>query len=259
MGWFVANDLNLLWLDAAILLPLIIAGFERYLDGKSSWLFIAPLTAIFIINYYMAYMIGLFLVLYVFWRLFWQPYTLRERWTIASKFIFGSIISIGLSTIVWLPTGYTLLNSKGQHMLDNLTWKFEYQAPDILGKLFLGTFNFEQMPSGLPNIFIGSLPIIILWFFFTYRLIRWQTRLTALIVTAFLVVSMMYAPLIWCGTGSNFQFGTPIVSHMSLVFGCFGWQPQSGHQRFASRGRKLEHWLSWQLRPMCTSTSASTA
>lgn len=216
MGWFVANDLNLLWLDAAILLPLIIAGFERYLDGKSSWLFIAPLTAIFIINYYMAYMIGLFLVLYVFWRLFWQPYTLRERWTIASKFIFGSIISIGLSTIVWLPTGYTLLNSKGQHMLDNLTWKFEYQAPDILGKLFLGTFNFEQMPSGLPNIFIGSLPIIILWFFFTYRLIRWQTRLTALLVTAFLVISMMYAPLdlMWHG----FQFPVWYPYRFSYVF-----------------------------------------
>ena len=216
MGWFVANDLNLLWLDAAILLPLIIAGLERYIEGRSAWRFIAPLFAIFVINYYMAYMIGLFLVLYIIWRLFWQPYRLLKRWHILRKFIFGSIISIGLSTVIWLPTAYTLLNSKGQHMLDNLSWKFEYQAPDLLGKLFLGTFNFDQMPSGLPNIFVGSLPIIMLWFFFTYRLIRWQTRLVAFFITAFLVVSMMYAPLnlMWHG----FQFPVWYPYRFSYVF-----------------------------------------
>ena len=216
MGWFVANDLNILWLDAAILLPLIVVGLEYYLTHKRGWAFILSLTAIIIINYYMAYMIGVFLILYFIWRLTWQPYPIKERLIMTRRFIVGGLTSIGLATIVWLPTAFTLMNSKGQHMLDNLSWKFDYQPADILGKLFLGTFNFEQMPTGLPNIFIGSLPIIILWFFFTYKHIRWQTRLTAFFITAILVVSMMYAPLnlLWHG----FQFPVWYPYRFSYVF-----------------------------------------
>ncbi|MDR3189859.1 MAG: YfhO family protein [Lactobacillaceae bacterium] len=216
MGWFVANDLNLLWLDAAILLPLIIVGLERYLDGRSHWRFIWALTAIFIVNYYMAYMIGIFLVLYVIWRLFWQPYSVMERLLILGKFSFGAIMSIGLSTVVWLPTAVTLMNSKGQHMLENVQNHFEYMPADLLGKLFLGSFNFEQMQSGIPNIFVGSFALIVFWIFMTYKAIRWQTRLVAFLITAFLVVSMMYAPLdvAWHG----FQFPVWYPYRFSFVF-----------------------------------------
>jgi uncharacterized membrane protein YfhO len=215
-GWFVANELNLLWLDAAILLPLIVLGLERYLDGRQAWRYILPLTAIITINYYMAYMIGFFMVLYMIWRLTWVKSPWREKIRSLVRFGFGSAMSIGVATIIWLPTAYTLLNSKGQHMLADLTWKFEYSPADMLGKLFLGTFNFEQMPEGLPNIFVGSFVLIVVWFFFTLRSIRWQTRLVALLITAFLVVSMMYAPLdlAWHG----FQFPVWYPYRFSYVF-----------------------------------------
>ena len=195
MGWFVANELNLLWLDAAILLPLIVSGLEQYIAERSHWHFIWPLATIFIINYYMAYMIGIFLVLYIIWRLFWSNYSSHARLRMLRKFTFGSIVAIGLATVIWLPTAYTLINSKGQYMLENLKWHFEYHPGDILGKLFLGTFNFDQMPTGLPNIFVGSLVLIAVWLFFTSKQMRWQTRVVAGLITAFMVVSMMYAPL----------------------------------------------------------------
>lgn len=218
MGWFVANQFNLLWLDAAILLPLIILGLEQMLLGKSPWRFVLPLTAIMAINYYMAYMIGLFLVCYMFWRITWEPYGWRLRLKMLAKFAFGSIISVGLSCFTWLPTAYTLMNSKSQYMLDDLHWKFDYFAPDILGKLFGGTFNFDQMPTGLPNIFLGSLPFILLWFFITSRSVRWQVQIMTVLITSFLIVSMMYGPLnlMWHG----FQFPVWYPYRFSFVF-CF--------------------------------------
>ncbi|SOB42518.1 Bacterial membrane protein [Weissella viridescens] len=231
MGWLVANQLNLLWLDAAILLPLIILGLEKVLDGRSIWLFILPLTAIMIINYYMAYMIGVFLVLYILWRLFWEPYQWHVRFNMLGKFAFGVIISIGLSCVTWLPTAYTLMNSKSQYMLENLKWRFDYFPPDMLGKFFVGTFNFDQMPTGLPNIFVGSLPLILFWFFITSRTVRWQVMLMTVLITAFLLVSMMYGPLnlFWHG----FQFPVWYPYRFSFVF-CFWllwlaasiWQPK---------------------------------
>jgi uncharacterized membrane protein YfhO len=230
MGWFVANELNLLWLDAAILLPLIIAGFERFLTGQNPWRYILPFTAVIVINYYMAYMIGLFLVLYFLWRLTWEKNGWRGKLTYLGRFTYGTIVSIGIATVVWLPTAYTLLNSKGQHMLNDLTWKFEYTPADILGKFFLGTFNFEQMPEGLPNIFVGSFALIAVWFFFTMRQIRWQTKLVALLITGFLVVSMMYAPLDLVWHGFQFPVWYPyrfsyLFSFWLLWLGASVWSP----------------------------------
>lgn len=217
-GWFVANQLNLLWLDVAILLPLVVLGLESYFKQKSMWYYVLPLTAACVINYYMAYMLGLFMVLYLVWRLTWSAYPWQQRLHYLGQFIFASIISIGLAAVIWLPTAVSLLNSKGQHMLQDLKWQFDYPAADILGKFFVGSFNFAQMPTGLPNIFVGTLPLIIVWFFITSRQIRWPVRLTTCLVTAVLVLSMMYSPLnlLWHG----FQYPVWYPYRFSFVF-CF--------------------------------------
>lgn len=229
-GWFVANQLNLLWLDAAILLPLIILGIERIFDGKRGWPYALPLTLCFITNYYMAYMVGLFIVTYSIWRLFIQPLTWKKRLKLIGKITGYTIIAIGLATMFWLPTAYTLLSSKGQYMLQNLTWTFQYFPPDFIAKFFGGTFNFDQMPTGLPNIFVGSIPLITFWACLTTRKIRWQAKLATVIVTSFLIISMMFAPLdlMWHG----FQYPVWYPYRFSFVF-CFWllwlcaatWQP----------------------------------
>lgn len=217
-GWFVANQLNVIWLDAAILLPLIILGIEYLFDRRPAWLYVGTLTLCIICNYYMAYMVGLFVVCYVFWRLFTRRLSWRHRFKLGLSFTGYTLLAIGLSAIIWLPTAYTLLGSKGQYMLQNLTWTFQYSPPDILAKLFGGTFNFDQMPSGLPNIFVGSIPLIMFWACLTSRQIRWQTKLATLLVTGFLIISMMFAPLdlMWHG----FQYPVWYPYRFSFVF-CF--------------------------------------
>lgn len=217
-GWFVANQLNVIWLDAAILLPLIILGIEYLFDHKPAWIYVGALALCIVCNYYMAYMVGLFVVCYVFWRLFVHKLSWKKRAKLVAKFTAYTLIAIGLSAVVWLPTAYTLIGSKGQYMLQNLTWDFQYLPPDILAKFFGGTFNFEQMPSGLPNIFVGSIPLITFWACLTTRRIRWQTKVATVIVTTFLIVSMMFAPLdlMWHG----FQYPVWYPYRFSFVF-CF--------------------------------------
>lgn len=229
-GWFVANQLNVIWLDAAILLPLIILGIEYLFDKRPAWLYVGALTLCIICNYYMAYMVGLFVVLYVFWRLFTHKLPWKSRFKLVGQFTAYTLIAIGLSAVVWLPTAYTLMGSKGQYMLQNVTWTFQYLPPDILAKFFGGTFNFDQMPSGLPNIFVGSIPLIMFWASLTTRRIRWQTKVATVLVTGFLVISMMFAPLdlMWHG----FQYPVWYPYRFSFVF-CFWliwlcaatWQP----------------------------------
>ncbi len=51
-GWMLANSFNLMWLDAAILLPLIIQSLETLLNGGRVFAYIGWLTAAFIVNFY---------------------------------------------------------------------------------------------------------------------------------------------------------------------------------------------------------------
>lgn len=64
MGWFVAYQLNLLWLDAAILLPLICYFLNHLLlQNQQKIAYSLTLAAALIINYYTAYMICIFFTL----------------------------------------------------------------------------------------------------------------------------------------------------------------------------------------------------
>lgn len=56
----IANQLNLMWLDAVIILPLIIWGLLKLVSVGQIRTYVIWLTALLIINYYMAYMVCLF-------------------------------------------------------------------------------------------------------------------------------------------------------------------------------------------------------
>ncbi len=85
MGWMIANQLNMLWLDAPIFLPLIISALYRLLQKKRSLAYVLWLAAMMIINYYMAYMICLFLVLFFAW---YQQHTFRVSKSFGHSFTF---------------------------------------------------------------------------------------------------------------------------------------------------------------------------
>lgn len=72
----------------------------------------------------------------------------------------------------------------------DLKWETDYPVTEIVSKFFVGAFNFDQMPSGFPNLFIGSLALLCFCFYFFNRLIPMKERLAALFITSFFVFSM---------------------------------------------------------------------
>lgn len=63
-GFFIAYYWNIMWIDAMYLLPLIILGIEKIIKERKCVLYIVTLALSFFANYYMAYMICIFAVLY---------------------------------------------------------------------------------------------------------------------------------------------------------------------------------------------------
>ncbi|MGK4058112.1 YfhO family protein [Loigolactobacillus coryniformis] len=195
MGWMIANQLNLIWLDAVVILPLIILAVERLFTGASYIGYSLILAAALIINYYMSYMICLFLATYILWALTRHFKNWRQTGQVLGKFVLGSLLGAAAAAVVLLPTFYSLTQSKAQYTVTKINWKLEYAPVKMLSKLVVGAFNFDQMPTGFPNLFVGSLVLCGFLLYFGLKTIPWRERIVAGLVTLFLGLSLCFEPL----------------------------------------------------------------
>lgn len=62
--------MNPMWLDGVFLLPLIILGVEYLVDDGRKLNFIIPLAIMFISNFYIGYIVGIFTFLYFVFYIF---------------------------------------------------------------------------------------------------------------------------------------------------------------------------------------------
>ncbi|MDK8502483.1 YfhO family protein [Aerococcus sp. UMB1112A] len=204
IGYVSANQLNVMWLDAYAFLPLVVYGLEKLLK-KGSWpVYILSLAYILIANYYMGYMVCLFLALYMVYALIrdfswpnWQA-SLKQVW----RFTWTSLAAAGLAALVLLPSYQALSLSKGTYASEvNWEWELAYPIQDLLSKFYLAPFNFDQMPEGLPNVYIGSLGLIALALYFSQKKIPRQEKWGAGLVLFLLILSMNVKALniIWHG------------------------------------------------------------
>lgn len=189
MGWMVANQLNMLWLDVLIILPLVIHGLIKLLAGQGIWTYVIFLALMMIDNYYMAWMVCLFTILFTSWQLTMVKGGWRTRLIAVSRYALGSIIAAGASAIVLLPTIAALLGSKASYTSLSLKLKPEYAPWRLLAKFAPGAFNFHQMPSGQPNIYVGMVGALAALFYLFDKRQKRSSRVVALLVSAFLFAS----------------------------------------------------------------------
>ena len=191
MSYLSANQFNVMWLDALIGLPLIILGVDALLQKRNPLYYVFSLSLTILSNYYTGYMICLFLGLYFpyaflmmndsfSWKTFGKQF---------GRFIFYSVLSIGLMMVILLPTFYSLLGSKGT--ATTIAWSLtsEYNPLLMVSKLFLGSFDFQEMQKGYPNIFVGSLALFSFLGYFKEKRISLFQRLYALFITVIILIS----------------------------------------------------------------------
>ena len=191
MSYLSANQFNLMWLDALIGLPLIILGVDALLQKRNPLYYVFPLSLTILSNYYTGYMICLFLGLYFPYAYLmandsfsWKSFVKQF-----GRFIFYSVLSVGLITVILLPTFYSLLGSKGTATTIAWSLKSEYNPLLMASKLFIGSFDFHEMQKGYPNIFVGSLALFSFLCYFKEKKIARSQRLYALFITVIILIS----------------------------------------------------------------------
>ena len=191
MSYLSANQFNMMWLDALIGLPLIILGVDALLQKRNPLYYVFPLSLTILSNYYTGYMICLFLGLYFPYAYLmandsfsWKSFVKQF-----GRFIFYSVLSVGLITVILLPTFYSLLGSKGTATTIAWSLKSEYNPLLMASKLFIGSFDFHEMQKGYPNIFVGSLALFSFLCYFKEKKIARSQRLYALFITVIILIS----------------------------------------------------------------------
>ena len=195
-GMLVSYQMNVIFYDAMFMLPLVILYLEQLLDGKAAYPYAFVLGLTVFLQFYMGYMISLFVVLYACYYL--SPrFSIEGTWKVKLKhyvqplwdvFLY-SILGVAAASILLVPVFFNLIESKGQAGgAMTFSMAFQINPLDILSKLTIGGFDAQSgwaAGPNLPNIYIGALGFIGFILYFVSRKIikerRWAAGVVILI------------------------------------------------------------------------------
>lgn len=199
-GMIVSYQMNPIFYDAMIMLPLVILYLEEALDGKKSFRYLAVLALSMFLHFYMGFMICLFVALYAcyYQAPAWQRKgSFKEKskafFMPLLKVLAESILGIGTVFFLLYPIFLNLLRSKGAYDAPmTFSWALQINPLDILSKLVVGGFDdlsgWSAGPN-LPNIYVGALALVGFFLYFRYAKAHVYRKVAAAIISLIFLVS----------------------------------------------------------------------
>ena len=198
-GYMLAYSWNIMWLDVLVLLPLVVMAMEYMLTTGRIIPYAATLGLALFCNYYIGFMLCVFLVLYMGVWLLRQRRTLKDVGVGCARFAAGSLWGAGMAACVLIPTALALgrTSAAGGEMVDFDT---NFTVIDLMGRLFYGAE--PTIRSGnLPNIYCGVPAVLLAPVYLTQKEIPLRRRLCYAALLAVMVVSctLSQLDLLWHG------------------------------------------------------------
>ena len=237
-GYMLAYYWNVMWLDAMILLPVVLLGIERIINHGRPATYIIGLSLTMFSNYYMSYMLCIFAVIYFCYyyiisyeggALISRAYArknkgfikrLANRRFIRTGFIFAlsSLAAAGLMAAVLLPV-YNVLKSSSATSgtfpdeLKNYFTFFDFFANHLAS---LETTIRSSGDDVLPNVYCGVLTLILAPLFFFTKSISKKEKIATLCLLTVLYFSfnVNYLNYIWHG----FHFPNDLPYRQSFIY-----------------------------------------
>ena len=236
-GYFVAYYWNLMWLDAMVLFPIILLGIERIINKGKPALYCVSLALMFFANYYMAYMICIFAVLY-FLTYYFANYSIEQKfdrtlskkapltkrlsnslfWSSGVKFAFYSIVAVLLAAFVVVPLISILSDSSATSSGAPTEYKKYFSTFDFLAN-HLASSEPTIRSSGsdvLPNVYCGVLTLLLVPLFLFCKKIKAREKISyvCLLGVLYLSFNINYLNFVWHG----FHFPNDLPYRFSFMY-----------------------------------------
>ena len=226
MGYNIAQQQNIMWLDNVILLPMVALGIYRFVKKKTVHFMCIALTAAFAVNFYIGYMTAIFAGGYLCLEIILanQGKSVKKQIGELAGGIGCILLSASMAAVVLLPvyadiSGSRMQGSSITESLSMLFWRDE-RLWGIVNKFFLGSYNVHQLKNGLPTLYIGCLGLLCaLWYFMDTRNLR-KDRIIYGAACGVLVCSMVSMGInrIWHGFAETKYNGSPYRYSFILSF-----------------------------------------
>lgn len=197
MGFSIAYHFLLGFEDAVILLPLVLWGVEQLLEDNKKYLcFTIPLALSFIIDFYMAYMMGIYAFIYFCYRYALINRSLNKKEMIRKiiYFFVSPLLAFGCSAFLLVPIFSMMTGRDGLFVKSNFSLYLRYDFAALFSKLFIGSYD-TVLPNGLPYIYCGIIVLILVGVFFTSRLVAYKEKIFSFCLLAFMILSLTFNPL----------------------------------------------------------------
>ena len=224
MGFVVVYFFNSMWLDVIYMTPLVIMGIDKLIDGRPL-MYIITLCLSIIFNFYIAYMLCIFCVIYFIYELFirYSIKNFKSYKKIILRFIISSLLAAGLSAFFLVPILLNLRSSM-RTTIDKsmLTFTFNNFSKNLLNTVFSKTLiagnNRASMLGRIrPVIYISLFNLILSYLYFFNKKIKRKEKVLSLIIILFFIMSFMipYLQLFW-----QISFPNGYIDRYSYLF-CF--------------------------------------
>ncbi len=190
MSYNILYSMCLMWMDAVILLPLILLGVRQIAEGRKPWLYLVTLALCLLCNYYIAWMCGIAAVLYLA-----EQMTAAQGWNVRKvlRFAGASVLALGLSMPLVLPAVQEMFTGKlGETASSDGLLMFG--LTDVLRKFLPGEYD-SIYTGGLPSLYCGTLTLVFVALFFVDRKIALRERLWGLGIVLFYLAGCLFTPL----------------------------------------------------------------
>lgn len=218
-GYTFAFINQFMWMDAVVLFPLVLLGIERLYKGQGGYiLYTLSLFTTIYSNFYIAYAVCIFAVLWFFYLSFSEKKSFKEWFFAAVRFGICSLTAGILNLPVLIPLlsaiSKTLASQKG------FTGEFKlyHSILDLL--IMLLPYGKSSLAFGQPNLYFGLFSALISVFAVFSKKISVKKKLGFVFLIAFMLLSFNFNLLdfIWHG----FHFPNQLPGRQSFIFSFLG-------------------------------------
>jgi len=222
-GFAMGYYWNIMWLDGMALLPLIILGLNRVIEGKGFVLYIITLALSLISNFYIGFFICEFILFYYFLLYFIKTEGFSVENFLKKTVLVGiySLLAVGIAAVVLLPTFRGLQLSHAVNSTFPTTFKTYFSTLEILNNMLAASS--PTVKAGLPNVFSGFIALYLMGFFFVSTNVSIKEKVVSFLLIVFFILSfnINYLNYIW----HAFHFPNEVPYRFAFIFSflVIGW------------------------------------
>jgi len=224
MSYNIIQTMNPMWLDGPIFFPLIILAVERLVDLNRWPLYVFFLSLLFMANFYIGYMVGIFVMVYFFYYLYLgKKYgNWRAGLKKFSTFIAASLFALAGSLWLILPTYNALRFGKFGFTNPSFAPFQKLDIFDLLAKMLPLSYDSVNV-QGQPFVYSGLLALVLLISFFSAKMIDNRKKFAAatLLSVVFVILSVSTLDLVLHGFQEpiwlNFRYSFVLTFFVLLI------------------------------------------